>query len=160
MSKARDLLPNAVLADIDAGNKMAAIKRLRELGGVNLAEAKSMVEAASPASQVVRAPRPALGRLAGMLVTAALKGDKEEAMKSLREQVQRMAAERGEATRAATPATSGAKPARTTVFHHHHEAPRSRPGLSPGEVPRAGGAVGVAMVVLVGIVVAYTLLAE
>lgn len=139
MANARDLLPNAVLDHLKRGNKMEAIKLLRELSGLNLREAKMLVEAntRSPRASVDPATR-VIGLLATSLANAAMKGKGQEAIKALQE--------RAGAARAH---------AKVAAAKYHIETPRSRPGLSPGEVPRAGGAGGWAVLLIVGLVVCF-----
>lgn len=76
----------AILAEVNGGNKIAAIKLCREATGMGLAEAKAWVEQleASPEAPLSPAPEPgALTPVADLLFA----GRKIEAIKLYREQV-------------------------------------------------------------------------
>ena len=83
-------LPSDVVEALRRGNKIEAIKRLREATGLGLAEAKSVVDAHGDA-----------------------------------------------AVGSGSAGTPHAGKAASAAMHAHAKAPMSRPGLSPGEMPRA-----------------------
>jgi len=136
-----DSLPHSVLEALRAGNKLEAIKRLRNLTGLGLKEAKDRIDAHAggaplPATEiqglVTRAPETSFAHFDKAI--AALKGgNKIEAIRILR-----MAMEVGLAEAKAMvekmekemPAGKAAHPhARARPTHH------ARGGLAPGEVP-------------------------
>lgn len=129
-------IPPEVRSAWDSGHKLEAIKALREVTGMGLAEAKALLESD-------RSPQAVPGGMRGQELPAEVRaaldgGHKIEAIRLLR---------------AAT--GIGLKEAKDRVDAAGAEAgavpPSFDPGLSPGEVPRGGHRV-VATIVLVLVV--------
>lgn len=99
-------LTQEAIAALRGGNKVEAIKLMREKSGIGLAEAKAVVEAFEKVSNMA--------------------GNAKVVMKKT------VAAKRGDPVHVASP----------------------RDGLSPGEVPRTGGAWKAALAIVVAVVVA------
>jgi len=130
-------IPREAQAQWDAGNKIAAIKLLREATGLGLAEAKALLE--GPSRPVGVPTKQSSGALPSPVQSALARGNKIEAIRLLREaaglglkeakdQVDAFAAKK-------SPASSAAGQ-----------------GLAPGEVPRAGGG-RMALLIVIGLAV-------
>jgi len=127
MATQRPQFPPEVLEALKQGNKIEAIKLLRQSTKLGLAEAKAAVDM--------------LDKMKGMVGAAQAIANVAQGVRP--SQAQPLPA------KAARPVSMQSAPA---------QAPPRRPGMSPGEVPRdTSGAVGIAILVLVGLVVAFSL---
>jgi ribosomal protein L7/L12 len=116
-------LPPKVVEALNKGNLIEAIKLMRSVSGLGLAEAKSMVEQhlrAQAASMV----KPGSAPVPPAVVEALKRGDSVAAVRLLRERT-----------------GAGLKEAKDALdASRHATAIQARgPRLSPGEVPRSGG---------------------
>lgn len=141
MPDPRNSLPVDVLAELRKGNKIEAIKLLREATGLGLKQSKDAIERhdrpdkSDPAAAASRVPIPPA------VIEALQRGKKVEAVRLLR-------------------ATSGLdlKGAKDRIDMHLDESQRSFSHLAPGEVPRSNGAAGwIVAVAIVGIIAHYVL---
>ena len=110
-------LPPNVRAALHAGDKVEAIKRLREATGLGLKEAKDRVDAGATRGSSSVLPAPSPGALPAPVIQALQAGDKIEAIRLLRQH-----------------AGIGLKEAKEAV-----EGFQSPGGYAPGEVPRRSG---------------------
>jgi ribosomal protein L7/L12 len=78
-------IPADVQAAWDSGNRVEAIKLLRESTGLGLAEAKALLESAAPAAVASAGRAAAIGPLPANVRAALDDGDEIEAIKLLRE---------------------------------------------------------------------------
>ncbi len=85
MSPSSPPLPAAVLAALQAGNKVEAIKLLREATGLGLKEAKDAIEGHGSAQPSHADAAAAPGPLPAPVLAALQRGNKVEAIKLLRE---------------------------------------------------------------------------
>ncbi|MBI3148645.1 MAG: ribosomal protein L7/L12 [Betaproteobacteria bacterium] len=118
-------IPREVQAAWDAGNKIEAIKLLREATGLGLAEAKSLLDAAAQVSLTGQGEADA--SLPADVQAALARGNKIEAIRLLRATTGlglKDAKDRIDAAEAGGQRAASSVPANPT------------PGLSPGEVPR------------------------
>jgi ribosomal protein L7/L12 len=141
---ARDILPPTVIEALRGGQKIEAIKRLRGITGLGLAEAKAWVESyerggpqAAPAYDDPPGRDPnAPFKLTPAALESLGRGDNTEAIRQIREATGVGQAEATDIARmigAELPAV-GAKPARAAAVRDNS------PKLSPGQVaPAAGG---------------------
>jgi ribosomal protein L7/L12 len=110
-------LPDDVLAALQAGNKIEAIRRLREATGLGLKESKDAIDA----HEAGRASQPAAdGPLPPQALEALRRGDKVQAIRLLRERT-----------------GLGLKEAKDRVDAFRHEAQSAGHAGAPGEVPRS-----------------------
>jgi len=126
----RPQIPPGVLEALKAGNKVEAIRLMREGTKLGLAEAKALVEMLDKVKGVAGPAQAIANVLQGKAMAAAQ----------------------------SRPAVS--KPDGPVRMHAHPQAhlnlPLRRPGLSPGEVPRDGsGAWGIVVLVAIGLAIAY-----
>ena len=143
----RDILPPDVLELLKAGNKIEAIKQLRGMTGLGLKEAKDWIESyerggvdplpefehpsGRDSSASFTLPAEALDALRG--------GNKIEAIRIVRESTGIGLAEAKSIVEEIENSLPSPSPA--TVATRASQAPlRARPGLAPGEVPKAGRA--------------------
>jgi ribosomal protein L7/L12 len=134
-------LPDDVTEALARGDKLEAIKRLRESSGLGLQEAKAAVEGhlrGQPA-QAIFTPG---GELPADVVATMRSGNKIAAIGLLRERT-----------------GMGLAAAKEAVEAIRLERPGGQAGLSPGEVPRGRGGLGwlAAAAVLAAIAAAYFL---
>lgn len=129
-------LPLEVLAALEDGQPIEAIKRLRTATGLGLKEAKEAIDrhlAGAPAR-----PRPSIAAAVGLpfsVAAAMQQGHKLEAIRLLREQ-----------------GGLGLKEAKDAVDAFEREQAAVDPHRAPGEVPRSSGTVWlVAIAVLAGL---------
>lgn len=116
MSTPQRQLPPGVIEALKAGNKIEAIRILRDSTKMGLAEAKAAVEM--------------LDKMKGVVGAAQAIAKASSVTKNVR------------------PVKMQPKPSAT---------PLRRPGMSPGEVPReSSGALGIAILVIVGLTVALS----
>jgi ribosomal protein L7/L12 len=137
-------IPTEVLATWDRGDKIEAIRALRETTGLGLKEAKDALESGAYAVRVPGVPQPH-GPVPADAAAALKRGDKIEAIKLMREA-----------------SGLGLKEAKAAVEALTGEAvdPAAfrKSGLAPGEVPR--GALNWARIItLFGIVIVMALVA-
>lgn len=133
-------MPAAVKAAMDRGQKIEAIKLLRDATGLGLKEAKEavehMMEAGGPMPVV---QQPAIGTDAGDEIAAALaQGHTLEAIRLYRQRT-----------------GVGLKQAKDAIEALQAGRPAVAPGLSPGEVGRSGGLGWVALAIAVAAIAAY-----
>ena len=140
MSNTHFSLPDNVLFALAAGDKMQAIRLLREQTGLGLKEAKDAVESYVPHDDA-QGNHPAFnhstasGDLPHMVVAAWQRGHKVEAVRLLREQTGLGLKEAKETLEAAhIPANANAN---ATGFAE--PAPMASATTSPGAVPNTGG---------------------
>jgi ribosomal protein L7/L12 len=83
----RSLFSPAVAAQIEQGNKLEAIKLLREETGMSLIEAKDLIDSADAQNPALRAPQPQ-GKivLSSVVLDKLMQGNKIEAIKTLRDE--------------------------------------------------------------------------
>jgi len=130
-------LPAEVVAALEQGQTIEAIKRLRTATGLGLKEAKEAIDRhhAGTAGR----PRPSIAAAAALpfsVASAMMQGNKLEAIRLLREQ-----------------GGLGLEEAKATVEAYEREHPAADRHRAPGEVPRTSGAVWVVLiVVLAGLV--------
>jgi len=129
-STQRPQLPPGVIEALKAGNKIEAIRLLRESTKMGLTEAKAAVEM--------------LDKMKGMVGAAQAIAKVAQAVKPAT-----MTSNASSVTNNARPVKMHAKPA--------PQMPMRRPGMSPGEVPReSSGALGIAILVIVGLAIAFS----
>lgn len=173
-----DSLPADVVEAWKSGNKIEAIKRLREATGMGLAEAKAAIDAldrgadALPQPDMARAridsgpPLPEMlkalqeaGALPPDVMAAWQRGDKLEALKRfaaaakegrIQANVKVKMKVNGRERKAATfrPLGNFSRPAKPA------ETPVRAEGLSPGEVPRSGNGAAGALLLIAVVVIA------
>jgi ribosomal protein L7/L12 len=133
-------LPANVIAALQRGNTIDAIKLLRESSGVGLKEAKDAIEQhlRGNSGSVVTAASD--GSLPCSVVVAMRRGQKIEAIKLLREQT-----------------GLGLKEAKEAVEGYQGKADAAAGQRSPGEVPRSGRFAWVAALVVIALVAYYFL---
>ena len=141
MSDPRKSLPVDVLVEFLKGNKVEAIKLLREATGLGLKEAKDAIDrhGRTTASDATRASSRA--QVPPAVIEALQRGEKVETGRHMRN-------------------TSGLdlKGAKDRIDMHLNESQRSLSHLAPGEVPRSDGAAGwIVAVAIVGIIVHFVL---
>jgi hypothetical protein len=125
----RPQLPPGVLEAVKAGNKVEAIRLLREATNMGMAEAKALVDMLDKAKGVI-----------GIAQAVANVANGGKPARS--------------AAAAAKPV--GIRPAKVRHARPAHQ-PLRRPGLSPGEEPRASSsAAGVLVLVAIGLAVAFS----
>lgn len=124
MTNATDPLPDEVLEALRSGNAIEAIKRLRQATGLGLAEAKSVIDRHRQAGAAPTSTATPTGGLPPAVAEQLRLGNKIEAIKLLRGHT-----------------GLGLKEAKDAIEALAAGARRSAGG-SPGEVPRAGNAVG------------------
>jgi hypothetical protein len=123
----RPQIPPGVLEALKQGNKIEAIRLLREGTKMGLAESKAMVEM--------------LDKMKGVAGTA-------QAIANVLQGKASAAAARPAASQPVAPVRMHA--------HPQANLPLRRPGLSPGEVPReSSGAWGIVALVAIGLALAY-----
>ena len=128
-SPQRPQIPPGVLEALKAGNKIEAIRLMRESTKMGLAETKAMVEMLDKMKGVAGAAQSIANVLQGKAVAAQ-----------------------------ARPAASKPVGPVKMHAHAPLHIPTRRPGLGPGEVPReSSGAWGIIALVAVGMAVAYAL---
>ncbi|MDR2111500.1 MAG: ribosomal protein L7/L12 [Candidatus Accumulibacter sp.] len=129
-------LPEIVLRALARGEKIEAIKRLRETTGLGLKEAKDVIDAQTRETGARSSPATTSGRLPENVIAALTRGEKIEAIRRLRK------------------ATGlGLKDARDAI-----ESARIRPRRrAPVEVPKSGNTAWFAAYLIVAIagIVAY-----
>ena len=129
MSTPQRQLPPGVIEALKAGNKIEAIRILRESTKMGLAEAKAAVEM--------------LDKMKGVVGFAQGIANVAQAAKATT-----VTSKASSVTKNVRPVKMQAKPA---------QVPLRRPGMSPGEVPReSSGALGIAILVIVGLAVALS----
>ena len=170
----RPEFPPDVLEALQNGRTIEAIKRLRKHKNFGLAEAKAAIEAyarsragelATLSVPAVEAVRQDAGRvLPDAVVDALRRGDKNAAIKLLRERTGLgLKAARERIEEAGFPAAGAASaPAALPHLDHRIDAPRDlltprAHGLAPGEVPRSNGAFWLVLALL-AIIAGYYLL--
>lgn len=132
-------MPAAVKAALDRGQKIEAIKLLREATGLGLKEAKDAVEHMEAGGSMPSVEQPVIGTDAGDEIARALaQGHKLEAIRLYREK-------KG----------VGLKEAKDAIEAMQAGRPAVAPGLSPGEVGRSGGLGWVAVAIAVVAIAAY-----
>lgn len=135
-SPSPESLPVEVLAALQEGEPIEAIKRLRTATGLGLKEAKAAID--RHLAGVPARPRPTIAAAAGLpfsVAAAIQQGNKLEAIRLLREQ-----------------GGLGLKEAKAAVDAFEREQAATDRHRAPGEVPRTSGAVWlVLMAVLVGL---------
>ena len=130
MSTPQRQLPPGVIEALKAGNKIEAIRILRESTKMGLAEAKTAVEMLDKMKGVVGIAQ-GIANAAQIVKPAATPSRTSSVTNSVR------------------PVKMIAKPAA--------QMPLRRPGMSPGEVPReSSGALGIAILVIVGLAIAFS----
>ncbi|KAB2844938.1 MAG: hypothetical protein F9K47_01900 [Burkholderiales bacterium] len=137
-------IPREVQTAWDAGNKIEAIKLLREATGLGLAEAKSLLEAVPKVSLAGQGETDA--SLPVDVQAALARGNKIEAIRLLRQATGlglKDAKDRIDAAEAGGQRASSGFPADST------------PGLSPGEVPRPRAGRWAFLLVLAALVLGY-----
>lgn len=144
MGRANVALAADVLDALQRGDKIEAIRRLRESSGLGLKEAKEAIEdhlQGSPA----HAPAERSGsQLPAAVVEALRQRKKAEAIRRLRERT-----------------GLGLKDAKDAVDVFQDAERTKSAGLAPGEVPRSGSAVRwAALLAIAGLVVYYFLRGE
>lgn len=116
-------LPPAVKAALSQGQKIEAIRLLREHTGLSLADAKAAVEQEGVVVSLGTSSPGAEGQLPPHVLAALAQGEKIEAIKLLREAT-------GLGLKEAKSAVDAAEAAAATPSPH-------RGALAPGEVPRS-----------------------
>lgn len=137
-------IPREAQAAWDAGNKIEAIKLLREATGLGLAEAKQLLEAV-PAATMARGANADFA-LPAEVRAALARGNKIEAIRLLREATGlglKDAKDRIDAAAEGAQRNASGQPG------------RAGQGLSPGEQPRQGAATWVVLLVVVALVLGY-----
>jgi hypothetical protein len=120
MSPPTSSLPDNVLAALQRGNIVEAIKLLRESTGLGLKEAKDLIDQHVRGEPTSPATGPSPGLLPPAVVAALRRGDKIEAIRLLRQ------------------ATGvGLKEAKDTVESFQSENPGQLGQRSPGQVPKS-----------------------
>ncbi len=137
-------IPREAQAAWDAGNKIEAIKLLREATGLGLAEAKSLLEAVPRVS--LAGPGETEASLPGNVQAALAQGNKIEAIRLLREATGLGLKDAKDRIDAAV--ARGRRSASSST-------PNATPGLSPGEVARPRGGPWALLAVLAALVLAY-----
>jgi ribosomal protein L7/L12 len=125
-------LPADVLAALQQGQTIEAIKRLRTATGLDLKDAKEAIDRHLAGASIP--PRPsvaAAGTLPFAVSAALMKGNKLEAIRLLRQQ-----------------GGLGLKEAKDTVEAFERENAATDPHRAPGEVPRTSGLLWLILVVV------------
>jgi ribosomal protein L7/L12 len=136
MQPAHHTIPPEVKAAIDRGNKIEAIKLLRDATGIGLKEAKDAVEQFEAGGSPVIAQKTAKPAGSEGIASALQQGNKLEAIRLYREQT-----------------GVGLKEAKEAIEAMLEGQQTS--GLSPGEVKRSTGLMWFAVVIVTGFVAAY-----
>ncbi len=132
-------MPAAVKAALDRGQKIEAIKLLREATGLGLKEARDAVEHMEAGGSMPSVEQPAIGTDAGDEIARALaQGHKLEAIRLYREK-------KGVGLKEAKDAIEAMSPNRSPVT----------PGLSPGEVKGSGGLTWLTVAVVAAAIASY-----
>jgi ribosomal protein L7/L12 len=113
-------LPARVLGALVSGNKVEAIKLLREATGLDLKQAKDAVEGPRPANTAATRPATSFTNLPADVVDALQRGRKIEAVRLLRQHT-----------------GLGLKDAKDAIDRAGIAASIQAGDLSPGEVPRS-----------------------
>lgn len=155
-----DSLPPDVVEAWRSGNKIEAIKRLRQATGVGLAEAKSAVDRLdrAGASPAAAGPPDLVGGITGVIKTlGALRGLPPELMEAWRRgDKAAVIAWLREQAASGNPQAKGLADA----IDRHASAPRASPAkmpprpedmLSPGQVPQAKSGPGMVVVLLLAV---------
>ena len=142
----QDILPPTVAEALKGGNKIEAIKRLREITGLGLKEAKDWVEsyerggqpAASPFDSPSEGDRNAPIKLSQEAIQALQRGDLIPAIKDIRKST-----------------GAGLAEAKGIAERMQHSMPAGQRGLAPGQVASKGGPMKwIALVVIAAGVIA------
>jgi ribosomal protein L7/L12 len=138
MQPTHHTVPPEVLAAIDRGNKIEAIKLLRDATGLGLKEAKDAVEQIEAGGSLVLAQKTTKATGSEGITSALQQGNKLEAIRLYREQ---KGVELKEAKDAIEAMLEGQQ--------------ITASGLSPGEVKSSAGLMWFAVALVVGVVAAY-----
>ena len=133
-------LPANVIAALQRGNMIEAIKLMRAAGGIGLKEAKDAIDQHLGGNSVSGGLAASDGSLPSAVLEAMRRGQKIEAIKLLREQ-----------------AGLGLKEAKDAVEAYQGEAGAAADQSSPGEVPRSGNLAWVAVLVVIALVAYFIL---
>ena len=132
-------LPPEVLAALQRGSTIEAIKLLRKSTGLGLKEAKDVIDSHAKGTSVERPSIASLAAVLPMVIAAALRGgDKNEAIRVVREKT-----------------GLGMKEANEAVVSIQNKPHDPVTDLSPGEVPRSSSRAWIVILVVLLAVVAY-----
>ena len=137
----RKSLPVDVLVELLKGNKIEAIKLLREATGLGLKESKDTVDRHDRPLKLDPSAASASVKIPPAVIDALQRGKKVEAVRLMRD-------------------TSGLdlKGAKDRIDMHLNESQRHLHARAPGEVPRSNGVAGwIVAVAIVGIIAHYVL---
>jgi ribosomal protein L7/L12 len=143
MTLPSDSLPANVLAALQQGNSIEAIKLLREATGLGLKDAKDVIDHHRRGSSRPRATVASMLTLPFVVSSALRQGNKIEAIRLLREK-----------------AGLGLKEAKDAVESFESESKGEEGQRSPGEVPKSGGGFWLLAVLAAVVLLGYYLFAR